>query len=261
MLSRLGEAVKDAAETLRRAFRDPPSQPVGLVLAAQSRRPFDALVPAARPGLEPVAAAPGTQRLRPEPIPRAEALGLEARLQAEEGWTAWASGARVVPMEVFRAGGTRRLEVPALPRRARVLAPAAAAFAARGRGADLAPSRPRGRGLAVGLGTVASRRGLDLAFSLPMAIAGEDLRTAARPLQMRCSLQVVKATGENVRNLDLLGRYAIPDRGVQELRHDPASGRLLVRLGPEAAGAGRRLLLIARRKDDRSLVTCFPEDP
>jgi hypothetical protein len=73
-------------------------------------------------------------------------------------------------------------------------------------------------------------------------------------------MQIVKATGENVRNLDLLGRYLIPNKGVRELRHDAGSGCLKVLLGPEASASGRALLLLARRKDDRSLLTCFAEE-
>ena len=38
-------------------------------------------------------------------------------------------------------------------------------------------------------------------------------------------------------------------------------GALIGLLGPEAAGSGRAPLLIARRKDDRSLLTCFAEEP
>jgi hypothetical protein len=99
-----------------------------------------------------------------------------------------------------------------------------------------------------------------LALRLPIAVEGLDLREAPRALQMRYGMLAVKATGENVRNLELLGRYLVPRKGVRELRHDARTGRLMVLLGPEAIGARKDPLLIARRKDDQSLITTFVEE-
>jgi hypothetical protein len=101
---------------------------------------------------------------------------------------------------------------------------------------------------------------LDLALRLPIAVEGLDLREAPRAVQLRYGMLAVKATGENVRNLELLGRYLVPRKGVRELRHDARTGRLLILLGPEAVGARKDPLLIARRKDDHSLITTFVEE-
>jgi len=79
-----------------------------------------------------------------------------------------------------------------------------------------------------------------------------------RPFGPMCV--VVRATGENIRNLDVIGLYRIPVVGTRQLNHDPATGRLLVTLGPEANGAKRALFILARRKTDASIVFCFVEE-
>ena len=62
------------------------------------------------------------------------------------------------------------------------------------------------------------------------------------------------------RNLEVIGLYRIPAKGTRELHHDPATGRLMVTLGPEAAGAQRSLFILARRKNDASIVFSFVEE-
>ena len=78
---------------------------------------------------------------------------------------------------------------------------------------------------------------------------------------MRYSLQLVRGTGENVRNLEVLGLFQIPSKGVVDLRHDPRQGRLLIQLESSAIKAPRAPFILARRRDDGALVSCFVEDP
>ena len=104
------------------------------------------------------------------------------------------------------------------------------------------------------------RRDLETVLALPIAIPGEDFRKLPRALNMRYTFQLVKATGENIRNLEVLGVYLVPVRGVASLRHDARTGRILVNLGPEAVGAPRQRFLLARKKDDRGFVSCFVEE-
>jgi hypothetical protein len=78
---------------------------------------------------------------------------------------------------------------------------------------------------------------------------------------MRYSLQLVRGTGENVRNLEVLGLFRLPRKGVSDLRHDAKQGRILVRLESSAVRAPRAPFILARRKDDGSLLSCFVEDP
>ena len=93
-----------------------------------------------------------------------------------------------------------------------------------------------------------------------MAFLAEDLAKVPRALMMRYSLQMVRTTGENIRNLEMVGLFRIPVKGTRQVHHDRASGRLLVELGPEAAGARRALFALARRKSDASTVCCFVEE-
>lgn len=260
MFSRIGDAMKDVAETLRRVYRDPPAREVSLRFTAHPRPPFALLAAPVRSGLDPFLPVLGIQGLQPAVAIGVEDTTLKTSLRGEDAWASWAAGAKVAVMPVFRSQGTGRLEVPALPRKPRVGAIAAERFPVRIRTAFEGLLQPRYRSAEIRLAPPAARRAVELVFGLPLAITGEDLRTAPKPVQMRCSLQIVKATGENVRNLDLLGRYLIPKKGVRELQHDAASGRLLLQLGPEAAGSGQTVLLLARRKDDRSLLTCTSEE-
>jgi len=111
-----------------------------------------------------------------------------------------------------------------------------------------------------GFAAPGSYRALERVLALPVAVAGEDLTKVSKALWMRYTLQLVRATGENIRNLDVIGLYRIPTKGTRQLNHDPATGRLLVTLGPEANGAKRALFILARRKTDGSIVFCFVEE-
>ncbi len=260
MFSRLGEAVKDAAETLRRAFKDAPTHGVALELPARSRRALAELAAPVRAGLEALAARPGSRGILPRAVARQAVMAFETRLSAEAAWSRWAAGARVAQVPVFRAERCPRLAVPPLPKAPKTVALPFGGMATRSRrGMEPVPV-PATRSLPTGLPGSPTRQGLELALRLPIAVEGLDLREAPRALQMRYGMLAVKATGENVRNLELLGRYLIPRKGVRELRHDPRTGRLLVLLGPEAVGARKDPLLIARRKDDQSLITTFVEE-
>jgi len=260
MFSRLGEAVKDAAETLRRTFQDPPSRGVVLALSTRPHNPLTPLSAVVWTGLEAPAARLGQPCLLSAPRSRQAEMHFKTRLCAEGAWASWATGAKVVEMPVLRPERCARLEVPALPRNPKILGLAEKAFGTRAHRGFEEVKAPAARALQMGLGELGVRGGLELALRLPIAVEGLDLREAPRAIQMRYVMLAVKATGENVRNLELLGRYLIPRKGVQELRHDPRTGRLLVLLGPEAARARKDPLLLARRKDDHSLLTTFLEE-
>ncbi|HWQ10553.1 MAG TPA: hypothetical protein VN436_15640, partial [Holophaga sp.] len=103
-------------------------------------------------------------------------------------------------------------------------------------------------------------RNLEAVLSLPIAIEGENFQKLPRALNMRYTVQLVKATGENIRNLDVLGVFPVPRKGVAALRHDARTGRLLVRLGPEAVGAPVGRFILAQKKSDHGFVSCFVEE-
>jgi hypothetical protein len=155
----------------------------------------------------------------------------------------------------------RRLEVPALPRGVAARQARTGDLAARGRSGWEVFAPPGVRRAQDGFGAPRTCRGLEQILALPVAVAGEDMAKVSKALWMRYTLQLVRATGENIRNLDVVGLYRIPAKGTRQLNHDPATGKLLVTLGPEASGARRSLFILARRKSDASTVYCFLEEP
>lgn len=261
MLGRVREAVADAAETLRQAF-------AGLKVTEVAAEPFRPrtggswpLGAEGRAGLEPpVAACRAMSRLAE--ATRAQALEpFRAGLCSEDGWARWGAEAEVVRMAPLSGGSAARMAVPPLPRKARALGgvEAPARPATRRLSAGLLP--PAARALDPGLAGNQVRPGLDLVLSLPVPIRAEAIHLLPKGLWMRYSLQLVRGTGENVRNLEVLGLFRVPTKGVVDLRHDPGQGRILVRLEASAPRASRAPFILARRKDDGGLVSCFVEDP
>jgi hypothetical protein len=257
---RIREAMTDAAETLRRLFRDPachtvstdlPVPPQGLVaiLKALVQAPAYGFASPTQPVL-----------LLREASSHPEAMGFLPRLQAEDGWNRWAAGAVVCGMPVFAAAGCSRLEMPALPRSVPC------------RKQELPPMRfslrsyrewirtPLARGGSPRFQAPSAFQAMNQILGLPIAIAGQDFQSLSKALGMRYSLQLVRASGENIRNLDVLGVYQIPKKGVRALSHDAKTGRILLELGMEASGASRAPFILAQKKDDRSYVSCFLED-
>lgn len=260
VFGKLGHAVSDLTETLRRVFQSPPTLGIDPAMDSPGSAAMPLLQAEARGPefvlLGRIAAPPLALAATAREVP----TRFEGALKAEDGWARWASGATVFEMGIFARRERRELEIPALPRRAVCRRVEAAAFQARSR-ANLQPlPLPGVRGGAPSLGTPVCRKALDLALGLPIAIQGQQVQDLPKPQWMRYSLQLVKATGENIRNLEVMGIYRIPSKGVAAMKHDSASGRLLLELTREAAGARRQPFLLARRKDDRSLVSCFLEE-
>lgn len=261
MFRRVKGAMADAAETLRRAF-------AGLTVVEVVPEPFcprsqpcSALRAEARGGLEPpVALCREMQPLR-EAV---EGRGLEpfqARLQAESGWARWGVEAEVIRMAPLGGGQAARITVPPLPRHVKTLGrlEPPSSPAARRWQEPLTP--PGARRMEPGLGAVTAKPGLASILSLAVPIQGENIQRLPKGLWMRYSLQLVRGTGVNVRNLEVLGLFQLPRKGVADLRHDPRQGRLLVRLEASALKAARAPFILARRKDDGALLSCFVEDP
>jgi hypothetical protein len=161
---------------------------------------------------------------------------------------------------MFRSEGCTRVAVPPLPRRPETHRERPAEFATRGRNGWTRMEPP---GVRRGLEPLAGYRvhgGLPAVLGLPMAVRGEDPDRLPKALMMRYNLQLVRATGENIRNLEVVGVFRIPSKGTEQVHHDPATGRLLVTLGPAAAGARLAPFVLARRKSDASIVCCFVEE-
>jgi len=261
MLGKVRDAVADAAETLRRVFSDPEVR--GLQAGGFAAKAHAGAAPAAeaRPGLEPLAAIGGVMPPLEEAARLRELEPITARLCSEEGWTRWGAEATVLRMTPLAPGLAARVAVPPLPSRAEVRGRLEGVpRPATGRVADPLVS-PGTRRVDPALPGGGVRPGLEAALRLPVPIQGDDIQRLPKGLWMRYSLQMVRATGENVRNLEVLGLYHLPRKGVADLRHDARRGRILVRLESEAVKAPRVPFILARRKDDGALLSCYLEEP
>lgn len=257
---RIKEAMSDLAETIRRVFQPPVSHPVPLdwtVLRSGRIPPLDVNV--ATP-FTPCAAVPVREPMLQSRPAASPPLSWTPRVEGEGGLRSWAAGARVCALPMFQADRCARLAVPALPawaqtRRERVEAPPA-----QSRSGWTGLPVPGTRSGHQPLGADRVHAGLAAVLDQPMAVTGEDLAKVSKTLWMRYTLQLVRATGENIRNLEVLGLYRIPVKGTRQVRHDPATGRLLVSLGPEALGARRAPFILARRRNDAAVVCSFVEE-
>ena len=252
-------AVSDLAETFRRLFADPPCHQLDTALEechSHGLAPLE-VCPRAMEHFDHLAL--GNENLVFNPNLGLDPLTITARLQEESSFAAWASGAQVLEMEVFKSTRSKHAAVPPLPRRAQVRQSTPETFHSRAHTGLEGLLRPRSFAIAPSMARPRIRQALDLALGLPIAFMGRDPSQLPKPLWMRYTLQIVKATGENIRNLDVLGIYRIPTKGVVAIRHDARAGRLMVQLGSAAAEASRRPFMLAMRKDDRSIVSCYLE--
>jgi len=252
--------MSDLAETIRRVFQAPASHAVALALAPACPDRVPPLAATALQPFVPAAATVAVLDLGLAGVPVAEPVGWEARVAGTPGLAAWDTGAKVCAPAMFQAERCARLAVPALPRRTAVRQLALPVFTAQSRSGWSGLGRPRVRGFAATLARPRAFAGLDRAMALPVAFRGENLERISKALWMRYTLQLVRATGENIRNLEVVGLYRIPTKGTRQVQHDSATDRLLVALGPEAAGAPRAPFLLARRRSDAAIVCCFVEE-
>jgi len=260
MLGRVKGAMADAAETLRRVFSDPPVREVRAGAFRLQSHAAAGPVAESKAGHDPLSAE---LRIMPSLEQAARERGMEplrAELRAELGWARWGAEATVLRMAPLVPGLAARVAVPPLPGKAET------------RGRLDPPPRPAARRLLDLLSLPGTRRvdpllkggggrsGLETMLALPVAIQGEDIQRLPKGIWMRYSLQMVRNTGENVRNLEVLGLFHLPRKGVGDLRHDARRGRILVRLEAEALKAPRVPFILARRKDDGALLSCYLED-
>jgi len=261
MFGRMKDAVADAAETLRRAF-------AGLNVVEVKPEPFRfqshgsaSLAVEGRAGLNPPVARLHEMCLLSQAVEGRALEPFHAELHAESGWARWGAEAEVVRMTPLEGGSATRMAVPPLPRKAQTLSKLEPPVRPPTRRWADSLGQPGTRHLDPGLGSVKAESGLSAMLSLAVPIRSEDIQRLPKGLWMRYSLQLVRGTGENVRNLEVLGLFRIPRKGVADLRHDPGQGRILLRLERLAVHAARAPFILARRKDDGSLVSCYVEDP
>lgn len=259
MLGRVRDAVSDAAETLRRLFADPPAHQALPGPLRASSRACPLLAGSPRAGLEPFEADTQAILGLEDGIRLARLDGFAPRLCSEPGWAAWGAEATVVAMTPLEACGARGLAVPPLPRRSPVRSCLEPVGAPRARG-SLDPLRPPGSRRLDPAVAVEPRPGIEAMRALPVPFPAVDIQRLPKGLWMRYSLQMVRSTGENVRNLEVLGLFHVPRKGVKDLRHDARRGRILVKLGAEAAGLPRVPFILVRRRSDGALLSCYLEE-
>ncbi len=260
MLGRVKDAMADAAETLRRVFSDPQ---VREVRAGVFRvRAHTAAGPAAilLSGLDPLDVGALAMPPLDQTVQERRMDPLRADLRAEVGWARWGAEATVLSMAPLVPGLAARVAVPPLPRRAEVRGRLEPPPRPATRRSSDPFTLPRTRRVDPAIPGGAGRSGLEVMLTLPVAIQGEDIQRLPKGLWMRYSLQMVRSTGENVRNLEVLGLFSLPRKGVVDLRHDARRGRILVRLESEAVKAARVPFILARRKDDGALLSCYLEE-
>jgi len=257
---RIKEAFTDMAETLRRVFQAPPSHAAALPFPRPIQGSALLLEATVREIAHRFLPLPSTAKLLTEPPLGVADVVLQATLQAEDGWSRWASGTQVCEMPVFKVGGCARVAVPPLPRSAAIRRTELGGFRVSLRAQREWIGSPATRGGSVAMGRPATYQALNVVLGLPIAIQGQAFQNLPKALGMRYTLGLVRATGENIRTLDILGVYLIPKKGVKTLRHDTQTGRVLLELGAEASGAPRAPFILARKKDDRSYVSSFVED-
>jgi hypothetical protein len=259
MLRRVQEAMADVKETLRRAFQGVAVRQ-GNLLGRPAAPGAVALDLTACPvGWTPLASTPREGGWRLAALGRGEGFTFEARLKQEAGWASWAAGASLVPVPLFSPGAAGRWEVPALPRRAPTRHLEAERFQIRIRQHRDPLTSPKTRRAEAAFPRPVVRTSLDHALRRPVSVEARSLASFPRPAQMRITLQLVKGTGENIRDLEVIGLFSVPRKGVRQMRVDPRNGRLLVSLSAEAVGAPQGMMVMARRRADQAVLSCFVE--
>ena len=115
---RLKAAMSDLAETIRRAFQDPPWHKVPVGWAEPRPAWAGLLEPAASRTLAPFAPVAAAAGLIQAGSPVAAPLAWAPKVTVEPGWGDWAAMAKVGAPPMLRADRCGRLEVPVLPYRA-----------------------------------------------------------------------------------------------------------------------------------------------
>lgn len=103
-------------------------------------------------------------------------------------------------------------------------------------------------------------KSLERALLVPIHVKSEDLEGISRALLMRYGLQLVKETGENIKNLEIIGLYKIPKKGLKSVKHDAASGTLKIIAGADAQNSQNCIVLVARKKSNSAIVSCMLDD-
>ncbi len=254
----LRKALGEAADALRRLFGAPKVRSLAAPVPSAVGHGGALLQAAAKGILEPLVIHPQALPLFTGAAGTTTLDPFSTDLHIEEGWEHWSAEARVHIPSLFPAGGAAGGSVPPLPEgKAQRLA--ISTVAAPGvRTTPPTVATPRAFRIPIQGFNLDLEKGLGPVMRKPFSFPSQNVQKLPKALWMRYSLALVKATGENVRNLEVLGLWQLPRKGVSGLRPD-AEGRLWVQLSPEASGAPCAAFMVARKKDDQSLISAFVE--
>lgn len=258
MLGRIKDTVEDVAETIKRAFVGP---------AVHSAPQFFIETPVSNAMSLPVAStlvAPLTisanisvaSLLLSAPVSNAD-VQFRPRVLLETG-EAFKANAKLVSIPLAWSGVVKSAEIP------RMNAPAV-------RGVDDSYSvfktefyvlpqfslkLEKTYKLNTSMNTPRCFASVETALSRPIGIQSENVEKISKALLMRYTIQLVKETRENIRNLEIIGLYSIPKKGVRAIKRDASAGLLRILVGPEAQNSEYNKLMLARKKSDSTIVSC-----
>jgi hypothetical protein len=93
------------------------------------------------------------------------------------------------------------------------------------------------------------------AFMEPIGIKSKDLASVPKSIWMRYTMRLVKETGENVKNLQIIGLYSIPKNGVKSIAHSASDGGIQILVSAEAVDSKHCTLVVARKKSDNATIS------
>jgi hypothetical protein len=257
---RIRDAVSDVAETLRRAYTSPVCGKVSIDFLIPGSESVPSLVATSCSCDYRASAIVASVPVLTSKVLQTGPVSLVATVHAEDAWEEWGSEAKVCATDLFRVENCGRMEVPPLPRRPKAYRPDWNIPEAFGRVSPCGIGPSKGQSVQPRFTSPRIFQGLSVILNLPVSIQGEDWQSINKALWMRYTFQFVKGTGENIRNVEILGLFRVPTKGVVELRHDQQNNRLLVKLDSSAYSSPKHLFILARRKADRCLVSCYLEE-
>jgi hypothetical protein len=92
-------------------------------------------------------------------------------------------------------------------------------------------------------------------LQIPIPIKSEGIASISKARWMRYTLRLVKETGENVKNLEIIGLYKIPKQGVKKISHNASDGTIHIQVGVESINCNCCVLVLAKRKKDNSMFS------
>lgn len=259
MSGRFKDSFSDLAETLRQIFRAPSVRDAALSVENPGHNPVDLLQATSVASTWEFQATAREGAIHMESFLR-EVTFIQAVPRREKSWENWLTESSALQLPLFQAVSHPGFRVPMLPNKTTVHRHVQEPFRLSTRWKSLAIHRPESQRLQAVFAPPNCLRDLELALSFPVAFPCRNAQMVPKALWMRYSLKLVKATGENIRNLELIGIFRIPRKGIENMRFDAKKGALFLSLSRDASGEDLAPFFLAKRRGDGELLSCFPEE-